>query len=298
MAQRMESIAPPGGVMLSESTAHLVRDTTILGEPETVRVKGDQVMLARQLLGIVSERDWAGRTQSTLVGREREVHTVSGILDRAISGRGSVVGVGGPPGIGKSRLALEAVDLAKTRGAGVFSTYCESHASQIPFHAVARMLRSYARIRDLTDDAARARLRAQMPDADLQDLALLGDMIGIADPGTKLPRIDPDARRRRLTALINTATLTRTGPALYVIEDAHWIDEVSVIPADSSSFAVNNGNQSRRPAGARAPGFASAPFQSPAYYKSTGECEHRPHQPLRPLGHEPSRSPSRLALSV
>lgn len=94
MAQRMESIAPPGGVMLSESTAHLVRDTTILGEPETVRVKGGQVMLARQLLGIVSERDWAGRTQSTLVGREREVHTVSGILDRAISGRGSVVGVG------------------------------------------------------------------------------------------------------------------------------------------------------------------------------------------------------------
>src|SRR5262249_40236087 len=40
-------------------------------------------------------------------------------------------------------------------------------------------------------------------------------------------QIDPDARRRRLTALINTTSLARTAPALFIIEDAHWIDEVS-----------------------------------------------------------------------
>ncbi len=30
-----------------------------------------------------------------------------------------------------------------------------------------------------------------------------------------------------MTALINAASLARETPALYVIEDAHWIDEVS-----------------------------------------------------------------------
>ena len=50
---------------------------------------------------------------------------------------------------------------------------------------------------------------------------------GIADPEVALPQIDPDARRRRLTALINTASLARTEPALHIIEDAHWIDAVS-----------------------------------------------------------------------
>ena len=40
-------------------------------------------------------------------------------------------------------------------------------------------------------------------------------------------KIDPDARRRRLTALVNAASLARETPAVYVIEDAHWIDEVS-----------------------------------------------------------------------
>ena len=31
MAQRMESVAPPGGVMLSESTARLVEHMVVLG---------------------------------------------------------------------------------------------------------------------------------------------------------------------------------------------------------------------------------------------------------------------------
>ena len=46
-------------------------------------------------------------------------------------------------------------------------------------------------------------------------------------PTCRCPQIDPDARRRRLTALINTASLARTEPALFIIEDAHWIDAVS-----------------------------------------------------------------------
>ena len=56
---------------------------------------------------------------------------------------------------------------------------------------------------------------------------LFDDLLGIADPNAPLPAIDPDARRRRLTALVNAASLARAEPALYVIEDAHWIDEVS-----------------------------------------------------------------------
>ena len=52
-AQRMESVAPPGGVMLSESTARLVEHTVMLGEPEWVRIKGaDEPVRARRLVAI------------------------------------------------------------------------------------------------------------------------------------------------------------------------------------------------------------------------------------------------------
>ena len=40
MAQRMESVAPPGGVMVSASTARLVEDAATLGEAELVHIKG------------------------------------------------------------------------------------------------------------------------------------------------------------------------------------------------------------------------------------------------------------------
>ena len=56
---------------------------------------------------------------------------------------------------------------------------------------------------------------------------MLEDLLGVADPAVPLPQIDPDARRRRLTALINTVSLARTEPELFIIEDAHWIDAVS-----------------------------------------------------------------------
>src|SRR4029077_14875734 len=79
----------------------------------------------------------------------------------------------------------------------------------------------------LDPQAARARIRAQAPDAEPEDLVLFDDLLGIADPDVELPKIDPDARRRRLTALVNAASLARAEPAVYVIEDVHWIDEVS-----------------------------------------------------------------------
>ena len=105
----------------------------------------------------------------------------------------------------------------------MFSTFGESHASDIPFHAVARLLRAVAGLSGLADDAARERVRAQVPDADPQDLLLLDDLLGIADATMAQTSIDPDARRTRLAALINamsfdptpsppfTSSRTRTG---------------------------------------------------------------------------------------
>src|SRR6201995_5159675 len=53
MAQRMESVAAPGGVMLSASTARLVEGAAALGEPEMVRIKGAQTRVAaRRLLSM------------------------------------------------------------------------------------------------------------------------------------------------------------------------------------------------------------------------------------------------------
>jgi class 3 adenylate cyclase len=226
-AQRMESAAPPGAVMLSASTARLVDGAAALTDPELVQIKGaDEPVPARRLLSM-GERPAVGRAESNLVGRRWELSAIESLLDRAVDGHGAVVGVVGPPGIGKSRLVREVTALAAARGVEVFTTFCESHASDIPFYVVARLLRAATGVSDLDGPPARDRVRSRVPDADPEDLVLFDDLLGIADPDVALPAIDPDARRRRLTALVNAASLARQVPAVYVIEDAHWIDEVS-----------------------------------------------------------------------
>ena len=228
MAQRMESVAPPGGVMLSASTARLVEGAATLGEVERVRIKGtDQPVCAQRLLGVPEGRHAVGRAESNLVGRHWEVSAIESLLDRAVDGHGAVVTLVGSPGIGKSRLVREVAAIAAGREVEVFSAYCESHATEIAFHVVAQLLRAAFGVRDLDGSAARDRVRSRVPDADPEDLLLLDDLLGIADPEVELPKIDPDARRRRLTALVNAASLARHTPAAYVVEDAHWIDEVS-----------------------------------------------------------------------
>jgi class 3 adenylate cyclase len=226
-AQRMESVAPPGGVMLSASTARLVEGAATLGDAELLPIKGaDKPVPARRLLGM-AERAAVGRAESNLVGRRWELSAIESLLDRAVDGHGAVVTVVGSPGIGKSRLVREVAAIAAGRGVEVFSAYCESHSTDIAFHVVARLLQAATGVRGLDGSAARDRVRSRVSDADPQDLLLFDDLLGIADSEVELPKIDPDARRRRLTALVNAASLAREAPAVYVVEDVHWIDEVS-----------------------------------------------------------------------
>jgi adenylate cyclase len=228
VAQRMESVAEPGEVMLSESTAHLVEHVTVLGEPELVHIKGAQRPVPVRRLLAIADHAPSRRSESPLVGRQWEISAVTAILEEAIGGAGCVVNIMGPPGIGKSRLVRESAAVAAGRGVPVFSTYCESHARDIPFHAVARLLRAGLGVSDLDDRAAaRAVIRAEVPDADPEDLLLLDDLLGIGDTAVALPDIAPDARRRRVTAQVNAISLARETPGVYVVEDAHWIDEVS-----------------------------------------------------------------------
>ncbi len=214
--------------MLSVSTARLVEGAAALGEPGLVQIKGsDERVVARRLLGMEERHRLIARVESNLVGRRWEASAVEGLLDRAVDGHGAVVGVTGLPGIGKSRLVREVSAMAAIRGVEVFTAFCESHTSQVPFHAVARLLRAATGVDGLDGQAARDRVRDRVAGADPEDLVLFDDLLGIADPDTPLPSIDPDARRRRLTALVNAASVARKAPVVYVVEDAHWIDEVS-----------------------------------------------------------------------
>ena len=105
-----------------------------------------------------------------------------------IDGHGAVVGVVGPPGIGKSRLVREVAAMAAARGVEVFTAFCESHASTGPLpcrRAVAAC--GHRRRVILTRRRPAIEVRGRVPDADPEDLLLFDDLLGIADPRWRCP---------------------------------------------------------------------------------------------------------------
>ena len=226
MAQRMESVAPPGGVMLSASTARLVEHAAVLAEPEMVRIKGaDAPVPARRLLGVATQRRH-GRWQSTLVGRRWEMDAIAGMLGHAIDGTGRVVGWWAA---GHRQEPHRPRD--RRCGQRSWRRRCSPRtASRMPATSRSTWWRGCCAPRWGSANSTKwlpGRGCAASADADSEDL--LCSMICSASPilRWRCREIDPDARRRRLTALVNAASLARSTPAVYVIEDVHWIDEVS-----------------------------------------------------------------------
>ena len=131
------------------------------------------------------------RRGPALVGRAAEMNTLVGMLEQSINGVGCAAAVVGPPGIGKSRTVGDTAKLATARGVQVYSTFCESHAREVPYRVVARLLRTVFAVRDLAPDAARARLRVRIPNANPEDLLLLNDLIGIGEAGVACPLFLP-----------------------------------------------------------------------------------------------------------
>jgi adenylate cyclase len=228
MAQRIESAAPPGGVMCSLSTARLVEKATRLGSVEDISVKGaDAPVPARQLLGMESERMVLGRGAGLMLGRDAEMNRLQNLFD---THRGRLVAIVGPPGLGKSRLLSEFTATAASRGADVVVARCEAHTSTLAFRALSRMLRAMFKVGGLSASEAREHMRAQCPGLlrpHSADAQILFEAMGIADSMAPQLQVGADGRRRRLVEMLAQAVRARPGRTVFALEDAHWIDEPS-----------------------------------------------------------------------
>src|SRR2546430_15558378 len=93
-------------------------------------------------------------------------------LDGSVRGNGRVVGVVGPPGIGKSRGVREITSLARSSAVEVCATYCESHTTDVAFYAGSGLLRAALGAEGLEGAGARARVRERHSGAEPPDLLL------------------------------------------------------------------------------------------------------------------------------
>src|SRR5436309_2412106 len=238
LAARMEQLAEPGKVFLTEHTARLVAGFFTLRDLGESAVKGVGAPLrVYELEGVGALRtrlDVArARGFSRFVGRTAEMASLEAALGRAVAGTGQVIGVVAEAGVGKSRLCQEFTERARAQGIAVYDAHCVAHGKMIPFFLVLELMRGYFGITDQDgDEAARRKVAGTLLllDPELTGaLPLLLDFLGVPDPERPVPRMDPEARQRQLFELIRRLVRARSRrePAVFLIDDLHWIDGAS-----------------------------------------------------------------------
>ncbi len=183
MAQRMESVAPPGGVMLSESTARLVEDTAVLADPEFVSHQGRQRCRFRPCAVWPSRRaaaTCAAARPDAGGARPGSSTRIAGILDEAIGGAGCVIGVLGPPGHRQEPHRPRSERLGRLTAAWRCSplTANRTPATSRSMRWRGCCARRGRRRRSRRRRARRQRCAHRIPDADPEDLLLLDDLLG------------------------------------------------------------------------------------------------------------------------
>ena len=240
LAARMEQLAEPGKVLLTEHTGQLVSGFFALRDlgPSAVKgVSGPLRLYELEGVGRLRTRFDVARARglSRFVGRGDEMATLEAALTRAIQGHGQVVGVVAEPGTGKSRLCFEFVERCRARGLVINEAHAVAHGKSIPLLPVLELLRGIFDIGEQdADRTAREKIagRLLLLARDFEEvLPFLFDFLGITDPERLPPRTDPDERQRRLFGMLRRLVHVRSQrePVVMLIEDLHWIDAASEV---------------------------------------------------------------------
>jgi class 3 adenylate cyclase/tetratricopeptide (TPR) repeat protein len=232
LASRVSGLAPPGSVVVSGAIAPLVRDyfelearpaQPVKGIDEPVdhyRVVGERVTLTRIPLG-------------PLVGRDRELEHLQASWTLAESGSLTTPGVGfiGEAGIGKSRLATVAADLAEQSGNPVMALIGSPFHTDAGLYPIRTLLEHRCGIERSTEQAERLRLleaevraRGLEPESVVQ---LLAPVLGIAaEHGYQPARAEGAKLYQQIAEAIIGYLLACVGdgPAVVLADDLQWFD--------------------------------------------------------------------------
>jgi predicted ATPase/class 3 adenylate cyclase len=234
LAARMEQLATPGSILVTEQTYCLTDGYFAFKDLGQTQIKGvEEPLNVYEVLGVGPLRTRlqvaARRGLTRFVGRQSEMAQLKQALGEAKAGHGQIVGVMGEPGLGKSRLFYE-FKLTSQSGCLVLEAYSVSHGKASPYLPLIELLKTYFHIQPHDEERSQRQKvigRVLELDRSLEDtLPYLFALLSIEEQPSPLQQMDPQIRRRRTFEALKRLFLRESlnQPLILIFEDLHWID--------------------------------------------------------------------------
>src|SRR3989442_5122567 len=238
LAERLLGLAQPGQIVVSRRTQALRDGFFVFEDLGEFQVKGK----AEPVRAYAVMSEITGRTRlevsrerglTPLVGREREISSLTGIYRRAAGGQGAIAVLTGEPGVGKSRLLYEFWSRLDTAGVLELETTCVSYGRAMAYRPIVELLRRYL---DLSDGSSAEEIRGRVAEQ-LQFLGLEGDeqaillahFLGVSAPQEFLNRLTGPQLKERTLGVLGDVVLraSESAPLVVIVENIHWVDPSS-----------------------------------------------------------------------
>ena len=230
LAARLMEAAAPGQVLVDRATWEGAHGTAVGSHLGPIAVKGKSGPVDVWAVQDLRDRAQTATPQpgaGPLVGRHGELRSIRELVEGVAAGRGTVLGISGEPGIGKSRLATEALDLARQRG---FPTYVGVCRSLRPAFSYLVWRSIWADLLGLDPSSSIESQQVALASQFGERAPLLAPVLNVPVPDTELTAaLDPPTRAELLHSLLLEVLRERAGsaPVALLLEDCHWIDQPS-----------------------------------------------------------------------
>ncbi len=244
IAGRLEQLAEPGSIVISEATYRLVRGYVRAEDLGGLSVKGkSDPVRAYKVVGPGSRRSRLEGSDAQLltrfVGRERESQILPSLLGRAEAGEGQVVGIVGESGVGKSRLFHEFRRSQGGRSMTFLEGRCLSYGSSIPYLPVLDILRQSCGIIETDNpEGIREKIQWSLNNVGMDPAGAapyLLHLLGVKAGTETLATLSPEAIKTRSYGVLREMMFkeSRRRTLVLLVEDLQWIDKASEEYANS-----------------------------------------------------------------
>jgi adenylate cyclase len=256
LAARLMISAAPGEILISGRLRKSIADNFIVEARPSIDVKGKRE-LAPVFAVLGMEQHRAIRLQEPtyalpMIGRSQEMALLKEKLQVVLQGHGQIINVTAEAGMGKSRLVAEGIRLARRNKLVGFGGACQSDGANTPYLVWQPIWNAFFDI----NPAIPLRKQIRSLESELEDrapehvdaLPLLGTALGLPIPDNDYTRaLQPKDRKTQLEAMLAKCiesaareAAEENGALLLVLEDLHWIDQLSYDLLEKISWAIGN----------------------------------------------------------